>query len=252
MRESVERQRRFTADASHELRTPVATMMAELEWALLHDRAAADYKESLEVCQRAGGRMQSLVEGLLMLARADSGQLPVRRSEVRLDRLVSEAAGLLRPLALQQQVTLRVTSTAQTIAGDPDRLRELISSLVYNGIHNQPNGIISIDVRLEHDRVVLSVADTGIGIDAVDLPHVFERFYRGERARERAPSGAGLGLALAKWIVDAHGGTIECTSDVDRGTEFIARFPACAAIGAQMLSQLDDERENAMSGNVPE
>ena len=139
MRESVERQRRFTADASHELRTPVATMMAELEWALLHDRGAADYKESLEVCQRAGARMQSLVEGLLMLARADSGQLPVRRSDVRLDRLVSEAAGLLRPLALQQQVTLLVTATAQTIAGDPDRLRELISNLLYNGIsYNRP------------------------------------------------------------------------------------------------------------------
>jgi two-component system, OmpR family, sensor kinase len=253
MRESVERQRRFTADASHELRTPVATMMAELEWALLHDRAAADYKESLEVCQRAGARMQSLVEGLLMLARADSGQLPVRRSNVRLDRLVSEAAGLLRPLALQQQVTLLVTATAQTVTGDPDRLRELISNLLYNGIsYNRPSGIVSIDVRLEHDHVVLRVADTGIGIDADDLPHVFERFYRGERARERAPSGAGLGLALAKWIVDAHGGTIECTSDLERGTEFIALFPASAAIGSQMPNQLDDEREIAMSGKIPE
>ena len=107
LRESVERQRQFTADASHELRTPVATMMAELEWALLRERSSADYKESLETCHRAGARMQSLIEGLLTLARADSGELPVRRVTVRLDELVDGAVDLLRPLAQQRRVTLR-------------------------------------------------------------------------------------------------------------------------------------------------
>ena len=94
LRESIERQRQFTADASHELRTPVTTMMAELEWAMLRDRPAADYQESLETCHRAGARMQSLVEGLLTLARADSGELPVTRVSVRLDVLVDEAIEL--------------------------------------------------------------------------------------------------------------------------------------------------------------
>ena len=225
LHESAERQRRFTADASHELRTPVATMMAELEWALLHDRGASDYKDSLEICHRAATRMQSLVQGLLMLARADSGQLRVGRVKVRLDTLVREVVSLLRPLAERGELTLLVTTTPQSIEGDPDRLRELVSNLLYNAVAYTPaNGVVTADVRSEGGLVSLRVTDTGIGIDAGDLPHVFERFYRGERARERVPSGAGLGLALADWIVTAHQGEIACSSTVDRGTEFVARF----------------------------
>ena len=234
LRESVERQRQFTADASHELRTPVATMMAELEWALLHDRPAADYRESLETCHRAGARMQSLVEGLLVLARADSGDLPVRRSSVRLDALVEECVALLRPLAQQQGVRLRVAADALVVAGDRDRLRELLSNLLFNAVtYNRPNGTVTITVERQRAAVVLRVRDTGIGIDSGDLPNVFERFYRGERARERAPAGAGLGLALVRWIVGAHGGTIACTSKPDEFTEFVVSFPAPAVELAQ-------------------
>jgi heavy metal sensor kinase len=254
MRDSVERQRRFTADASHELRTPVATMMAEIEWALLHDRPADDYKESLEICHRAGTRMQSLVEGLLMLARADSGQLAVRQSDVRLDTVLADVAALLRPLAERQQVTLLVTATPQTIAGDPDRLRELVSNLLGNGIaYNRAHGVVAAEVREERGLVTLRVKDTGIGIDAEDLPHVFERFYRGERARERRPAGAGLGLALAEWIVTAHGGTIECASEPGRGTTFVARFPPLVAVpDRDAPRQAEDTTVNALSTNVPE
>jgi two-component system OmpR family sensor kinase len=229
LRESVERQRRFTADASHELRTPVATMMAELEWALLRDRSTGDYKESLETCHRAGARMQSLIEGLLKLARADSGELLVRQVPVRLDALVDEAADLLRPFAERRHVTLRASSSAQTIVGDPDRLRELLSNLLFNGVaYNRPNGLVLADVHHAGASVVLSVRDTGIGIDPDDLPHVFDRFYRGELAREREPAGAGLGLALVHWIVAAHGGTITCTSEPGSWTEFVVRFPSAA------------------------
>ena len=214
LRASIERQRRFTADASHELRTPVTTMMAELEWALLRDRSAGDYKESLDTCHRAGARMQSLIEGLLTLARADSGELPVRRLTVRLDALVDEAVTLLRPLAQQRQVMVRVSSSEQTMVGDPDRLRELLSNLLYNGVaYNRPNGVVTVDVRREGAIVVLRVRDTGIGIDPDDLPRVFDRFYRGELARAREPAGAGLGLALVHWIVAAHGGTVACTAN---------------------------------------
>jgi two-component system, OmpR family, sensor kinase len=227
LRESVERQRRFTADASHELRTPVTTMMAELEWALLRDRSTGDYKESLETCHRAGARMQSLVEGLLTLARADSGELPVRQVPVRLDELIDEAVDLLRPLAEQRHVTLRVSATAQTIVGDPDRLRELLSNLLFNGVaYNRPNGLVIVDVQHEGATVVLRVRDTGIGIDPDDLPHVFDRFYRGELARAREPAGAGLGLALVHWIVGAHSGTVACTSEPGSWTEFVVRLPA--------------------------
>ena len=154
LRASIERQRRFTADASHELRTPVTTMMAELEWALLRDRSTEDYQESLDTCHRAGARMQSLIEGLLTLARADSGELPVRQLTVRLDALVDEAVALLRPLAQQRQVMLRVSSSEQTIVGDPDRLRELLSNLLFNGVaYNRPNGVVTVDVHARgHNR----------------------------------------------------------------------------------------------------
>ncbi len=262
LRESVERQRRFTADASHELRTPVTTMMAELEWAMLRDRSAADYRESLETCHRAGARMQSLVEALLTLARADSGELPVRRVPVRLDALVHEVIEQLRPLARQRGVTLGASVIPLTVAGDPDRLRELLANLLFNGVaYNRAHGCVTVElerdsamVRLERDSamvglerdsatgsperdgatrsldredgaVVLRVHDTGIGIDPEDLPRVFDRFYRGERAREREPAGAGLGLALVRWIVAAHGGSIECTSERDSFTALVVRFP---------------------------
>ena len=244
LRESVERQRRFTADASHELRTPVTTIMAELEWAMLRDRPAADYRESLEICHRAGARMQSLVEALLILARADSGELAVRRVSVRLDALVEEAIELARPLARQRGVTLRASLTPLTMAGDPDRLRELLSNLLFNGIaYNREHGVVTVELEcasatggrerasapggLERDdsAVVLRMHDTGIGIDPEDLPRVFDRFYRGERAREREPAGAGLGLALVRWIVEAHGGTIDCTSERDSFTTFVVRLP---------------------------
>jgi signal transduction histidine kinase len=253
LRESVERQRQFTADASHELRTPVTTIMAELEWAMLRDRPAADYRESLETCHRAGARMQSLIEALLTLARADSGELAVRRVSVRLDALVEEAIELVRPVARQRGVTLRAALIPLTIAGDPDRLRELLSNLLFNGVaYNRAHGVVTVELErasatgrlerasatggLERARatgelacdgtdVLLRVHDTGIGIDPEDLPRVFDRFYRGERAREREPAGAGLGLALVRWIVEAHGGTIDCTSERDCFTTFVVRFP---------------------------
>ena len=125
-----------------------------------------------------------------------------------------------------------------TIAGDPDRLRELLSNLLFNAVaYNRAHGVVTVELERASatarvprtaatTRVVLRVHDTGIGIDADDLPRVFDRFYRGERAREREPAGAGLGLALVRWIVAAHDGTIECTSERDRFTAFVVRLPS--------------------------
>jgi signal transduction histidine kinase len=150
-----------------------------------------------------------------------------------------------------------VSSSAQTIAGDSDRLRELVSNLLFNAIsYNRTHGVVAADVRSERGCVVLKVQDTGIGVDAADLPHIFERFYRGERARERAPSGAGLGLALAQWIVGAHGGTIECTSEPGHFTEFVVSFPpfteAPVPVPVSESRRSGHEREGAMSTRVPE
>jgi two-component system OmpR family sensor kinase len=235
-RESIERQRRFTADASHELRTPVAVMMAEIDWALRRERSSSEYVDSLATCRRAGARMQAMVEGLLTLARADSGELPVRRVDVRLDPIVEEVIESLTPLAASRGVSLRWTPSSATALGDPDRLRELLSNLIFNGItysHAARDGSVDVDVRRDGDAVVLRVRDTGMGIAAADLPLIFDRFYRSDAARVREPAGAGLGLALVAWIVDAHGGSIACSSEVDRATEFVVRLPATQAAAGE-------------------
>ena len=150
LRASIERQRQFTADASHQLRTPVATMMAELEWALKRERPAEQYRESLETCHRAGCRMQSLVNGLLTLARADNGELPAGREKVRIDRLAADVVDALRPLALRHEVTIDTTLEPTSVAGDPERLRDLLSNLLFNAItYNRRRGTVSIEVRHE-------------------------------------------------------------------------------------------------------
>jgi two-component system, OmpR family, sensor kinase len=232
-RESVERQRRFTADASHELRTPVATIMAELDWALLRDRDAAAYRDSLETCRRAGARMQSLVEGLLTLARADSGELALRRRDVRLDRIVAEAIDMLRPLAQQREVSFQISILPALVTGDPDRLHDLATNLLFNAVaYTQPDGLVRVEVRADEETVTLVVRDTGIGIEAEDLPRIFDRFYRSDQARAREPAGAGLGLALAKWIAEAHRGSIVCSSEPGRCSEFVVRLPAASHAAA--------------------
>jgi heavy metal sensor kinase len=239
LRESIERQRQFTADASHQLRTPVATMLAEIDWALKREREAADYRDSLDTCHRAAVRMQGLVNGLLTLARADSGDLTLSRDDVRFDRVVAEAIDGLRPLAVKHDVTVDASSEPVIVTGDRDRLHDLVSNLLFNAMtYNRPGGCVSVDARRDGEWIALRVRDTGIGISPADLPHIFDRFYRAEAARARDTSGAGLGLALARWIVAAHGGTIACTSDAGTYTEFVVRLPS----GAQAADAGADRR----------
>lgn len=242
LRESIDQQRQFTADASHQLRTPVATMIAELAWALRRDRTAAEYRESLETCQRAAGRMQGLVQGLLTLARADSGELPLDEQEVRLDLVAADAADTLMPLAARRGVRLSTRLEPAAVIGDRDRLHDLISNLLFNAIaYNRPDGTVTVGVRSENAEAQLRVNDTGMGIGAADLPNIFDRFYRGETARTREPAGAGLGLALAQWITSAHGGSIACTSEPGVFTEFLVRVPAAA----QAATVSGTDRRNA-------
>jgi two-component system, OmpR family, sensor kinase len=229
LRDSIERQRRLTADASHQLRTPVATMIAELDWARLRDRNGAEYRESLDTCRRAGARMQSIIEGLLALARAESGGLPLRRIHVHVIEIVEQAVAMLRPVADTRQVTLQIASENMSeppvVVGDPDRLHDLVSTLLFNGIlYNRPGGTVTVTI-VAGESVVLRVRDTGIGIAADELPRVFDRFYRSPAAQALEPAGSGLGLALARWITEVHAGTIACASVLDRYTEFVVELP---------------------------
>jgi two-component system, OmpR family, sensor kinase len=217
---SLDRQRRFTADASHELRTPLATISTEAQWALGRNRAVDEYRHSIEVCRRAAARMQSVVEQLLALARAETTTGKLRREPVRLDLVVAAVAGELEPLARARALAMKLTAAAVTVTGDPDRLRNAVTHVVANAIqYNKDHGEVSIRVEGSSDsRARIEVRDTGVGIAPDDLPHVFEPFFRADPARSRDAGGAGLGLAVARAIVRQHGGDVTCASSPGAGT----------------------------------
>lgn len=222
-----QRQVRFTADASHELRTPVAIILADAELTLTRERSPQDYRETIETCHRAARRMKSLVDALLTLARMDSGEFELHHQPFDLGQVAGECVDLLRPLACQRRLKLEFDAAPAEMNGDPERIAQVVMNLVTNAVnYNRDDGEVRVNVARENGEVVLSVADTGIGIPLEDQAHIFERFYRVDKARSRELGGSGLGLAICRSIVQAHRGTISFTSEPDQGTTFVARFPA--------------------------
>jgi heavy metal sensor kinase len=223
---SFDRQAQFTADASHELRTPLSVMLTQTQTALARERTAAEYRESLTACQRAAQRMRRLTESLLTLARLDSGETATRREPCDLGRITSEAVELLRPLAEQQGVSLAVELAPAPCSGDAEQLAQVVTNLVTNAIyHNRPGGSVQVRLASQTGAVALSVCDTGQGIAPEDLPHIFDRFFRADQARSGASGRTGLGLAITKAIVEAHGGSIEVVSELGYGRTFTVRLP---------------------------
>jgi signal transduction histidine kinase len=226
---SIDRQRRFTADASHELRTPLATLSTELQWARAHERSPAEYRDSLAVCVRASSRMLSIVERLLALVRAEAG-VTDRAVPVRLDTLVEQVARDLQPLAVSRHVSLTAEAEPLVVTGDPERLLDAITNVVTNAIrYNLEGGHVSILLTRRDTDAELTVTDTGVGISSADLPRIFDPFFRADPARSRDAGGAGLGLAVTRAIVERHGGRVACRSEPDRGTTLCIRLPADAA-----------------------
>lgn len=222
-----ERQIRFTADASHELRTPVSVVLSQTQTALKRERAPAEYRETIESCQRAAQRMRQLVESLLMLARLDSGEASAIHEPCHLDRVTAEAVELLKPLATEQDVKLHIELAPAQCRGDASQLAQAVTNLVSNAIYyNKPGGEVRVRVAADKDSVSLTVADTGVGISAEDLPHIFERFYRADKSRTRAQGRTGLGLAITEAIVKSHRGAITVTSEPGKGSAFTVRLPA--------------------------
>ena len=203
---------RFTADASHELRSPLGAMRAAVEIALQKPRGAEEYRNVLASLGEQCERLTALVNGLLLLARADAGEVDIRREAVDLAALACEVGEMFDPLAEEKGIQL-VTDTRSpvTVTGDPSRLRQLVTNLLDNAIRfTEPGGSVTLRVDGIADRAMLRVKDTGIGIPAMHLPHIFERFYQADAAR--SSGGCGLGLSICRWIVKAHGGTIEVDS----------------------------------------
>ena len=216
---------RFTADASHELRSPLGAMRAAVEVALQNPRTVEAYRETLASIGEQCDRLTSLVNGLLLLARADAGELEVRREPVDLGAVVADVAEMFEPLAEERGVSLVSSPTSLVaVVGDSSRLRQLVTNLVDNAIKfTGVGGTVTVRVERDGGRVRLLVSDSGIGIPAEHLPHVFERFYQASPAR--TGNGYGLGLSICKWIVEAHGGTLQVESRPGSGTTFVVALP---------------------------
>lgn len=231
LEDAFEQQVRFTADASHELRTPLAVIHSHVELALSRGRSAEEYRQTLETCLKASRRMRGLIDSLLLLAKADAGKLDLERQPFDLTAVVDECVSLVGPLAAEKHVTLDTEFQEVEITGDPQRVGQVVMNLLTNAIrYNIDGGRVHVKAYAEGADAVVSVSDSGVGIAAQDQPHIFERFYRVDKARSRAAGGSGLGLAICKSIVEAHGGTLTLDSQVGEGATFVARFP-CVPVG---------------------
>ena len=231
--QSMERMRHFMADAAHELRTPLTVLRSRAEVALQQPRTAPEYVASLHAIDAESQRLARIVEDLLTLARADAGERPIALHRVFLDDVAMDAAEAARTVAQARGVALSVGAFEEAaIEGDPELLRRLIVILLDNAVKFTPaGGSVHIGVSRSDGTATLVVGDSGIGIPADQLPHVFERFYRGDPARGRADvgaSGAGLGLSIARWITTAHHATVAITSEPAKGTTVTVKFPAGA------------------------
>ena len=220
-------QKQFTADASHELRTPLAVLISEAQTTLARERTSAEYRETVEACLAAAQQMRRLTERLLQLARLDAGESAFEKTVVNLAECAAHCIDQIRPLAAERGIQIRTELEPARTTGDDELLSQVITNLLTNAIHyNKERGEILVATKVESNEVILRVSDTGIGISESDLPHLFKRFYRADKSRARADGRSGLGLAICKAIVDAHGGRIEVSSEAGKGATFTVRLPA--------------------------
>lgn len=217
-------QQRFLADASHELRAPLTLIQANLELARRPGIPQADQATAIGEAHAETSRLGRLVGDLLALARADAG-MPIRRERVELDRLLLDVLGETRRLTRSHRLAVDQLEPS-TVSGDADRLRQLLRILLDNALkYTPPGGRIGIGLARDGATAVILVRDTGVGIAPENLSRVFERFYRADPGRGRDPGGTGLGLPIARWVVEQHGGSIELASRPGEGTEARVRLP---------------------------
>ena len=231
-----ERQRQFTADASHELRTPLSIVKTEAERVLQRPHTSQEYIQALSIISQENQHMTRLVGDLLILARADQGQTVLKRERVDLSEIVVDAAEDLSTLAEQKAIEIHLSGLDElVVSGDRLYLTQLCINLLENAIKYSSGIGKQIEVKLgrEPHSARLQVIDEGPGIDAEHLPHLFERFYRVDQSRTHTlpttsvsgPSGSGLGLSIARWIVDEHGGSIQVRSSPGQGSVFEVCLP---------------------------
>jgi signal transduction histidine kinase len=220
----------FTADAAHELRTPLAVARVAVESALQPAINLPETHANLEIVQRQVHHLTRLAEDLLWLSRLEAKQLPLTRQPCCFNDLVSDLEEELAPLAIVANIDLRLEILVKQpcyVMGDIDRLYRAIANLITNAIQYTPaDGVVTICLKYSENTAIVTVRDTGIGIASADLAHIFDRFYRVQGDRSRATGGTGLGLAIVKAIVRSHQGSVRVSSELDRGSTFTVQLPA--------------------------
>ena len=227
IRATLQTQRQFMADASHELRTPVSVVRAPADVMLSRDhRDEAEYREAMTIVGGQARRLGRLVEDMLVLARADAGGYPLRPVDLYLDEVVADCRRAVDVLAIERGVTIRSDGAAEIpFRGDEDLLRRLVLNVLQNAVQHTPaGGSVGVDVKQEREAVRIRVTDEGGGIPAGDQQRIFDRFVQLDAARRG--QGTGLGLPIARWIAEAHSGTLELEQSGAGGSTFCISFPA--------------------------
>lgn len=224
------REKQSAQNISHDLRTPLAALTTTIEVALKKERSPAEYREFLEDCQLSAVQMSHLVERLLALAKIDAGASPARPRPIDLVEVAQHAADVVRPLAKARDIALSLhTPRELPMIADADKMGEVLTNLLHNAVdYNRDSGRIDLSVRRLENAVVLSVADTGVGIRPEDRAHLFDRFYRADKSRSGDSPHCGLGLAIVKSYVELMGGTISVDSELGAGSTFTIRLPYAA------------------------
>ncbi|MGD9721038.1 MAG: ATP-binding protein [Pirellulales bacterium] len=231
LRDYLQRNREFVANAAHELRSPLAALQSSVEVALNSERSVEEYQDMLGEIADECGQLRVLVNQLLLLAESDSGGLPIEKRAVYFDRLVEKAVDMFRGAAEEHGIRLAAEVVNDVaVMGNGERLRQVVNNLIDNSLKFTPRGgqvLVGMRVDPEYREVTLTVTDNGMGINADDLPHVFDRFFRGDKSRRREDlsHGNGLGLSICHSIVVAHGGTIHVDSEPGRGAVFVVTLP---------------------------
>lgn len=219
--------RQFSADASHELKTPLTVLKGEIEVALRRGRTGDEYRTILRSNLEEINNMTKIVEDLLLLSRADAGEIPLIKARVDLSEFLSEIQVQSQVVATAKSMDVYFHNNQRVYAlVDLLRLKSMMLNLVENGIKYSPPGS-RIDITLEKEDgcALITVSDQGIGVPQEALPHIFDRFFRVDKARSRQEGGSGLGLSICKWIAEAHNGSISAKSEMGKGSVFIVRIP---------------------------
>lgn len=226
---SFEKLKRFTADASHELRIPLTALRGNLEVALRKERSSQEYKETIRDALVEAEHLSQLSQDLLLLAQGDAGQRSLNIQPVRLDIFMEDIFSQSNALANDKTVAIKLKPVPPVeVRMDPDRMRQMLLNLIDNALkYNRPGGEVRLSAAVDEKNIRFDVEDNGIGIPESETDKIFERFYRVDKSRSRELGGAGLGLSIVRWIVEAHQGRIEVSSRLGEGTIFSIVIPPC-------------------------